>query len=370
MMDYPVPDVAYQDQILPHVSRTFALTIPQLPDALRISVTNAYLLCRIADTIEDDPAISPAETAAYMRRFIAVLAGDADARALGAELGRHLSERTLPAERDLVGNLERVVKITAALSVAQRAAIHRCVELMCYGMPRFQATASLNGLPKLADLDDYCYYVAGVVGDMLTDLFCDYSPRIARRRTELRNLAVSFAQGLQMTNILKDVWDDRRHGACWLPQEIFSTRGVDLGRLTPNAHNPAFADGMRDLIAITHAHLHNALEYTLLVPRREAGIRRFCLWAIGLAVLTLRKINRHPDFTAGVQVKVSRRAVALTRVTTDAARRSDWLLRRVFSLAAQGLPLAPVGEVRRPSPPAVPRELGTALRHSFGGTAS
>ena len=46
----------FQDQILPHVSRTFALTIPQLPMPLRTAVTNAYLLCRIADTIEDEPA--------------------------------------------------------------------------------------------------------------------------------------------------------------------------------------------------------------------------------------------------------------------------------------------------------------------------
>jgi len=46
-------DEGYQDRILPHVSRTFALTIPQLPPRLRIAVTNAYLLCRIADTIED-----------------------------------------------------------------------------------------------------------------------------------------------------------------------------------------------------------------------------------------------------------------------------------------------------------------------------
>jgi len=42
---------AYQEAILPKVSRTFALTIPQLPPALRDVVANAYLLCRIADTI-------------------------------------------------------------------------------------------------------------------------------------------------------------------------------------------------------------------------------------------------------------------------------------------------------------------------------
>ena len=74
-MDSGISDERYQDEILPHVSRTFALTIPQLPAALRVAVTNAYLLCRIADTIEDEPALSPAETLAFLDRFKAVVAG-------------------------------------------------------------------------------------------------------------------------------------------------------------------------------------------------------------------------------------------------------------------------------------------------------
>ena len=74
-MDPVISDAEYQDKVLPHVSRTFALTIPQLPAALRIPVTNAYLLCRIADTIEDEPALSPTETLAFMQRFMGALAG-------------------------------------------------------------------------------------------------------------------------------------------------------------------------------------------------------------------------------------------------------------------------------------------------------
>jgi phytoene/squalene synthetase len=50
---------------------------------------------------------------------------------------------------------------------------------MCHGMHKFQFTASLRGLPRSTDLDDYCYYVAGVVGEMLTELFCSYSRKSA-----------------------------------------------------------------------------------------------------------------------------------------------------------------------------------------------
>jgi farnesyl-diphosphate farnesyltransferase len=185
---------------------------------------------------------------------------------------------------------------------------------------------------------------------MLTDLFCDYSVDIARRRAALVALAASFAQGLQMTNILKDVWEDRSRGACWLPQEVFSRHGVDLAQVSNEINDPRFSAGMTELVALAHAHLRNALDYTLLIPGKEKGIRRFCLWAIGLAVLTLRKIAHNPGFTAGAQVKVSRTAVSMTMLMTNTFIGNDWMLRRLFALAARRLPLARVPEARRPRP--------------------
>jgi farnesyl-diphosphate farnesyltransferase len=375
-MDSVSSDEVYQDQILPHVSRTFALTIPQLPVGLRTAVTCAYLLCRIADTIEDEPAMSPPETLAFLQRFSEMLLGRGDPKPLAGEIALRLSERTLAAERDLVCNMEHVVAVLAQLNAPQRAAIQRCVELMCHGMPRYQFSASLKGLARSSDLDDYCYYVAGVVGEMLTDLFCDYSPQIARRRAALSAIAASFAQGLQMTNILKDVWEDRGRGACWLPQEVFARHGVDLSDLASEPFDLGFGAGLRELVGVAHAHLRNALDYTLLIPSKETGIRRFCLWAIGLAVLTLRKIEHNPRFTAGAQVKVTRSAVAMTRLLTNVAVRSDAALRLLFAQAARGLPLARLSDLRRPRPAPPNLDAATvdepehALRRSYGNSGS
>jgi farnesyl-diphosphate farnesyltransferase len=375
-MDSGISDEDYQDQILPHVSRTFALTIPQLPEPLRVAVTNAYLLCRIADTIEDEPALPPEETLAFLERFKAVVAGRDDAALLASEVEARLSNRTLSTERDLIINMARVVDVTASLKAPQQAAIQRCVGLMCYGMPRFQSTASIRGLPQSTDLDEYCYYVAGVVGEMLTALFCEYSEGAGRNRPALQGLAVSFAQGLQMTNILKDVWEDRSRGACWLPQEVFTPHQVDLARLTSAPRNPGFDAGMNELIGVAHAHLRNALDYTLLIPAHETGIRRFCLWAVGLAVLTLRKIHGNPGFTAGSQVKITRSQVTMTRILTDLSIRNDWMLRRLFAWAARGLPVAHVAETRRSQPPRPePRsefdpQSEPLRRRSYGGSGS
>ena len=46
--------------ILPAVSRTFALSIRVLPGELGRAVLTAYLLCRIADTLEDEPVLPAA----------------------------------------------------------------------------------------------------------------------------------------------------------------------------------------------------------------------------------------------------------------------------------------------------------------------
>jgi len=181
------------------------------------------------------------------------------------------------------------------------------------------------------------------VGEMLTELFCAYSPAVAARHDALAELSVSFAQGLQMTNILKDFWEDRSRGACWLPQETFARHGVVLAELSPGRTGAGFGAGLFELIGVAHAHLRNALAYTLLIPRTEPGIRRFCLWAIGLAVLTLRRIAANPAYTSGTEVKVSRPVVWLTRISTSLVVGDDRMLKRLFELAARGLPLAVPG---------------------------
>ena len=213
-------DEVYQDQILQGVSRTFALTIPQLPEKLRKVISNAYLLCRIADTIEDDNALTPAQARKFADIFIDVVAGKAPADQFASALFPLLSNHTIPAEHDLIKHTPAVIRITHGFNPVQRQSLERCIRIMARGMADYQKVESLNGLENLAAMDEYCYYVAGVVGEMLTELFCDYSSEINRNREHLMRLAVSFGQGLQMTNILKDTWEDRQRGACWLPRDI------------------------------------------------------------------------------------------------------------------------------------------------------
>lgn len=332
-------DDELQAHMLEGVSRTFALTIPQLPEPLRQVVSNAYLLCRIVDTIEDEPALSFDQKQRFCAQFADVVGGEeCEAQALTDALAPLLSDRTLQAEHVLVHLIPRIVGITRGFSVAQQHTIKRCVTIMAEGMSEFQAQAGLGGLRDQSALDQYCYYVAGVVGEMLTDLFCDYSPVIARERNRLMSLAVSFGQGLQMTNILKDIWEDRSRGVCWLPHDSFALNGIELSELEHTVSWEAFGDVLGQLIGITRSHLSDAITYSLIIPAEETGIRQFCLWAVGLAVLTLRRINERRNFREGSEVKISRRSVRLTVGTVRLTAAHTLLVRLLFNLAAAGLP--------------------------------
>jgi farnesyl-diphosphate farnesyltransferase len=92
------------------------------------------------------------------------------------------------------------------------------------------------------------------------------------------------------------------------------------------------------LIAIAHGHLKNGLAYALILPKSERGLRIFCLWAIGMAIFTLRNINRGKDFVTGQEVKISRRSVKGIILTTRLAVRSNILLKTLFFLSTRGLP--------------------------------
>jgi len=350
----------YQHEILADVSRTFALTIPQLPPALRGVVTNAYLLCRIADTIEDEPGLAFEDKQRFHALFIDVVNGDGSPEAFARELTPLLAASD--AERDLVQHTPLVLQMTRRYGPRQRAALSRCIAVMCEGMPRFQRSASLDGLADIGQMREYCDVVAGVVGETLTELFCAYAPDMARHRDLMLELGVSFGRGLQMTNILKDFWEDHDRGVCWLPRDVFARYGASLAEVSRERLPACFCTVYGELIAVAHGHLCDAREYTLLIPARETGVRGFCTIALALALSTLQCINARRDFTAGSQVKVSRQVVASTVFATKRFAADDAALGRWLDGLAEGLP-QPLGERAPPRRPAEPAH-GPALRDS------
>ena len=272
------------DDLLEKTSRTFALSIPRLPPPTRQEVTIAYLLFRIADTFEDAVLWSPRQRIEALEKFSGLLhdpdASVAERLALNWTTQAPLAH---PGYLELVGSTAAVIAAFGDLAPAARQSIVLHVTRSARGMAEFVSRTE-NGtleLDSLSDLRAYCYVVAGIVGEMLCDLFLLERPALAGVAESLRASASAFGEGLQLVNILKDSASDRKEGRSYLPAGVNRDEVFQLAR--------------RDLVA--------ASEYVRTLQRAGAprGIVEFTALPVQLAWASLERIEK-----SGPGSKVSR----------------------------------------------------------------
>ena len=326
--------------LLPRVSRTFAMGIRLLPADLSHAVGTAYLLCRIADTIEDDASLPPVVRHDLLQEFGGWLDGmDHDPSRLVAQFASSTGD-----DAALVRVTSLVLDDFARLPGEVRAAIRRPVEEMCRGMASYVARATESGrTPQPSDLDDleqYCWYVAGTVGWMLTDLFrLSGTGWSEPRYAELRELSRGFGLGLQLTNVIRDMGEDHRRGATFVPADLCDQVGCPAWELFSPGREAATALVLSTLTDRALVHLSAARDYATLLPRRQLRIRLFCLVPLFLAAGTLNRIARKDAYRAGwVRIKLTRPVVRLTVVLAALVSPSNTLIRLAFRW------LAPVRE--------------------------
>jgi len=317
--------------MLPRVSRTFALTIRLLSPQLAYTVTVAYLLCRVADTLEDSAELPPPDRAALLARFRACLS---DARLDAAPLRDAFGGATHP-DRVLAREADIVLREFRRLLPAEQDAIRPGVEEMCTGMAAFVTSLAgrpgqLRALDDVKELERYCYYVAGTVGELLTRLFVLKMPRIRQRRADrLFALSTRFALGLQVTNILQDVAADAERGVGFVPRELVSqSTGGNGAPVAPRAPGP--------LVKLALDRLNDAMDYSATLPWYQYRMRLFCLAPAYLAVRTLGAVTRHgTNGSSGGKPKISRGEVRRTLAVTVAVAPFNGLLRLYYRLLAR-----------------------------------
>ncbi len=302
-------DWRFCQQSLKEVSRTFSLPIAMLRDPLERAVTCGYLLCRIADTIEDESNLTLAERDGLYLSFLECLEQDASASDFASRFPDN-GERPASAERRLVKNLPRVLGVFAELNDSSQRAIRRGVCEMARGMAIYSRRPTgedgIVALTTLADLERYCYFVAGTVAHMLTDLFTDTCDLDAPRTHALRTNAEEFGVGLQMTNILKDITNDWERGVCYVPRTVCQDAGLEVAELLqPEARERAHT-ALAPLFKRAQRGFEHAFTYCLAIPPNERDIRLFCLLPLWMAVRTLAYARRNDaQLIPGEPVKIS-----------------------------------------------------------------
>jgi farnesyl-diphosphate farnesyltransferase len=276
------------ERLLLGSSRTFALAIPQLPRPTRDEVTLAYLLFRVADTFEDATSWPRRRRIEALATFEALLAGPgaAEPEQVAACWAAEVPCEQ-PGYRDLLSRLPQVLEAFFALSPAAVDLIRAHTVRTARGMAGFVARTDETGelrLRDLADLHAYCYVVAGIVGELLTELFLLGRPALAPAAGYLRQRSRAFGEGLQLVNILKDSAVDAAQGRRYLPAGV------------PCA----------EVLALARGNLRAASEYVLALQRAaaERGLVAFTALPVELARATLDRVE-----AAGPGAKVSRTEV-------------------------------------------------------------
>ena len=331
---------AFAAFLLEKTSRTFALNIQVLPTGLRRQVLLAYLFCRMADTLEDDGELEESAKVRLLESFRGLFPPGATSEGRIAGFRAALPPAWGESERWdhlLVHHCHWILPQLSGFPQAAVDAISRCVDEMCSGMIDFtrRQARTREGqvlIETVEDLDRYCYYVAGTVGDLLCDLFTLHSPLIgAKKAGALRSLSVSFGLGLQLTNILKDVQEDRRRNVSYLPAAMLAAEGLSQASFSAEANDAGGARVMARLLAKARGHLQDALDYTCLLPRMEPRLRLFCLWPLFMAAENLVVMAEHLDGGQSEgKLKITRRQVKDIVGRTSLACWSNLWLRSMF----------------------------------------
>lgn len=250
---------------LDRVSRSFAFCIRQLPEPLRDWVSLSYLLCRTLDTIEDATWPAPADQVRAYNAFDTAMAKPEAADAL---VRLKVPANVTESEGELIQASPRLFRDFHQLSQNVRETMGQLIGVMSSGMQNFSKRRE-DGRLKLRDLNEvnqYCFYVAGVVGELLTKLVAKVEPGFKAGPLNLLK-AHHFGLFLQKVNLLKDQVRDEKEGRHLIP----SREQVE----TSSAENARWA-----------------LEFILDIPAEQPEFRRFCAWSLFLGLEALNSARR------------------------------------------------------------------------------
>ncbi len=309
-------DVAWCHDAVQDVSRTFALTVESLEEPMATHICLGYLLCRIPDTVEDAGHIPPEDGAELLRTYARAIDPERDA---SIETFREAVDPWLPPEGErsddwrVVAAAPRVYGTFGTLPADVQEAIRPPVIELVEGMAMFvDEHAETDGLriDTRAELEEYCYYAAGTVGTLITNLLTREGIEADRKRT-LYETAESFGLLLQLVNIAKDVHDDytEEHNV-YLPASWLTDEGVPQDAVVEEKHRDSVAAVVDRTASHARSFLDEAEQYLQAMPLRHGNT--LAAWGVPflLAVGTLRELTDSPAAAVTERdLKVSRQEV-------------------------------------------------------------
>ncbi|XP_057783134.1 squalene synthase 2-like isoform X2 [Salvia miltiorrhiza] len=271
------PHWAFCYSMLHKVSRSFALVIQQLDTDLRDAVCIFYLVLRALDTVEDDTSIASEVKVPILKAF--------HRHIYNSEW--HFSCGT-KEYKVLMDEFHHVSVAFLELGKGYQEAIENITMRMGEGMAKFIC----KEVETVDDYDEYCHYVAGLVGLGLSKLFH------ASGKEDLASDSISNSMGLflQKTNIIRDYLEDINEipkSRMFWPREIWSKYANKLEDLKYEENSVKAVHCLNDMVTNALIHVEDCLNYMLAL--RDPAIFRFCaipqIMAIGTLALCYNNIQ-------------------------------------------------------------------------------
>ncbi|MEF8786616.1 MAG: phytoene/squalene synthase family protein [Haloarculaceae archaeon] len=310
------------------VSRTFAITISELDEPMARDICVGYLVCRVADTIEDDDRIPPAEKARLLRSYHRAIDGDedADGMAFQSEAAAWIPDDP-DADWQVVANTDRVLSTFYQLEADARERIRPPVCELVDGMAMFVDRYAEEGglrIKTIEELEEYCWYAAGTVGTLVTNLVSQNAePAVA---DQLDENARAFSLLLQLVNVAKDVTVDyEEENNVYLPEAWLDEAGVTAEDIGAGRSVDALASVVKRVTDHAAGYLDGGQAWLEAMPERRGNT--LAAWAVPylLAVGTIRELRQRPrDVITDGGVKISREEVyAVIRTFSAGADATD-----------------------------------------------
>ncbi|XP_078180975.1 squalene synthase 2-like [Carex rostrata] len=268
---------AFSYTMLQKVSRSFALVIQQLGPELRNAVCVFYLVLRALDTVEDDTSVATEVKVPILESFYHHL----------YDLNWSFSCGTKDY-KILMDKFQLVQTSFLELNKDYQEAIEEITRRMGAGMAKFIQ----KEVETVDDYDEYCHYVAGLVGLGLSKLF--YVADLEDPASD--SLSNSMGLFLQKANIIRDYLEDINEipkSRMFWPREIWSKYANKLEDFKYEENFEISVQCLNDMVTNALIHVEDCLQYMALL--KDQATFRFCaipqVMAIGTLALCYNNVN-------------------------------------------------------------------------------
>ncbi|XP_031271644.1 squalene synthase 8-like [Pistacia vera] len=244
--------------ILHKVSHKFPLVIQHLDTDLRDAVCIFYLILRALDTVEDDTSIPTEVKVPILLAFQS-----------------HVYDRDwnfscgTKDDKVLMDQFHHVSTAFLELEKGYQKVIEDITQKMGAGMAKFIC----KKVETIDDYNEYCHYVAGLVGLGLSELF----HASGKEDMAPEHLSSSMGVFLQKANIIRDYLEDIRETPkprMFWPQEIWNKYVNKLEDLQYEENSVKAVECFNDMVTNALTHVEDCFKY--MSGLRDPVIFRFC----------------------------------------------------------------------------------------------